>query len=229
VLKFKTVLSMGLSIWIYSFAWGWPFAIGFVLLIFVHEMGHVIAAKMLGMPVTAPLFIPFMGAAIFLKQHPRDAWTEALMAYGGPLAGALGSIAVWFVASQDHSILLMAVARAGFFLNLFNLIPLPPLDGGRICAAISPWFWITGLLLFGASFFFFQFSANTLVIGVIILFIALPRLKQTLFYPATPELQTYYATHVANRLTMALLYLGLIAVLLLGLWDANAHLSVMED
>ena len=222
--KFKTVASMALSIWIYSIAWGWPFAIGFVLLIFVHEMGHVIAAKSLGLPVTAPLFIPFVGAAILLKQNPRDAWTEALMAYGGPLAGAMGSIAVWWVALQWQMPWLMAVARAGFVLNLFNLIPLPPLDGGRVCAAISPWFWIVGLFLFAASLFFFQVSPNFLIIAAIILFLALPRLKNTLFRPATPELQAYYATHISKRLTMVLLYLCLIGALLLGYWDSNEHL-----
>src|SRR5580698_6205935 len=73
----KTILSMGFMIWIYSTMWGWKFAAGFVFLIFVHEMGHVFAAKWLGLPVSAPLFIPFLGAAILLKENPRDAWTEA--------------------------------------------------------------------------------------------------------------------------------------------------------
>src|SRR5271168_3271724 len=93
----KTSLSMLLMIWVYSWTFGWPFAAGFVVLIFVHEMGHVIAAKWLGLPVTAPIFIPFVGAYITMKENPRDAWTEALMAYGGPLAGGIGGWVCWWL------------------------------------------------------------------------------------------------------------------------------------
>jgi Zn-dependent protease len=223
-LKFKTVLSMGFSIWVYSFAWGWPFAIGFVLLIFVHEMGHVIAAKLLGIPVSAPLFIPFIGASIVMKQHPRDAWTEALMAYGGPLAGTLGGLMVWGVAAQGQIPWLLAVARATFFINLFNLIPLPPLDGGRICAAVSPWFWFIGLLLLGCCLFAFRVSPLFLVLAVIILAAALPRLKQTFRLRNSPAMQAYYAVHPAKRLFMAGCYVGLIIVLLLSYLGANESL-----
>src|ERR1700683_1120188 len=130
----KTSLSMLLMIGVYSLAFGWKFAVGFVVLLFVHEMGHVIAAKWLGIPVSAPLFIPFLGAAIVMKQNPRDAWTEALMAYGGPLAGCIGSWICWLIAVQLNQNWLMAVASASFVINLFNMVPVPPLDGGRICA-----------------------------------------------------------------------------------------------
>ncbi len=229
LLKFKTVASMLVSIWAYSFAWGWPFAIGFVLLIFVHEMGHVIAAKWLGIPVSAPLFIPFFGAAIAMKQNPRDAWTEALMAYGGPLAGGAGSLLVWWAGLQWDNLLLLALARAGFALNLFNLIPIPPLDGGRICAAVSPWFWLLGLGLLAASLLFFQASIVSLIVIALVFFFAFQRVKQTFLLRHSPEMQRYYATHISNRLTMALMYLGLIAGLLLGLWDAHAHLQALAD
>ena len=224
----KTSLSMLLSIWLYSWLFGWHFAVGIVFLIFVHEMGHVIAAKWLGIPVSAPLFIPFLGAAIIMKQNPRDAWTEALMAYGGPLAGCIGSWICWFIAVQVGVPWVMAVASVSFFINIFNMIPVPPLDGGRICSAVSPWFWIFGLVLLGVSVFYFH-AWNSIVIIVLVLIVALPRMKQTLFGKPTAELQAYYNTHISNRLTMALLYLGLLAALMLGYWDASAHLSYLQD
>lgn len=224
----KTSLSMLLMIWVYSLAFGWLFAAGFVVLLLVHEMGHVIAAKMLGIPVSAPLFIPFLGAAIVMKQNPRDAWTEALMAYGGPLAGCIGSWICWFIALQFGERWLMAVASVSFVLNLFNMIPVPPLDGGRICAAVSPWFWIIGLLLLGASLVYFH-SVTSIIIVLLVLYWAYPRIKQTLFGQTDPEMQAYYNTHISNRLTMGLMYLGLIAALLLGYWDASSHLSYLMD
>ena len=222
----KTGGSMLLSIFIYStwFHWSWQLATAIVVLIFVHEMGHVVAAKWLGMPVSAPLFIPFIGASIVMKQSPRDAWTEALMAYGGPLAGCIGSWVCWFAAFYLDWDWLMPAAMISFIINLFNMIPIPPLDGGRICAAVSPWFWIIGLLLLGASIVLFHAWNSFLIIGLVLL-AALPRMKQTLFGQATPEMQAYYNTHISNRLSMALMYLGLISALLLGYWNAIAYLS----
>jgi len=224
----KTSLSMLLMIWIYSWFFGWPFAVGFVILLFVHEMGHVIAAKWLGLPVSAPLFIPFFGAAIFMKQNPRDAWTEALMAYGGPLAGCIGSWICWYAAIQLAAPWLMAVASVSFVLNLFNMIPVPPLDGGRICAAVSPWFWIIGLIMLGTAVVYFH-AWNSIFIIIIVLIAAFPRIQQTLFGQSTPEMQAYYNTHISNRLSMALMYLGLASALLLGYWDASQHLAYLWD
>jgi Zn-dependent protease len=224
----KTVGSMFIMIWVYSWMFGWRFAAGFVFLIFVHEMGHILAAKWLGLPVSAPLFIPFIGASIVMKQNPRDAWTEALMAYGGPLAGCIGSWICWYIALQMQESWVMAVASTSFVINLFNMIPVPPLDGGRICAAISPWFWIIGLGLLGAAVLYFH-SLNSIVIIILVLIIAFPRMKQTLFEQPSEEMQNYYNVHISNRLSMALMYLGLIAALLLGYWDASSHLSYLMD
>jgi Zn-dependent protease len=224
----KTILSMGFMIWIYAMMWGWKFAAGFVFLIFVHEMGHVIAAKWLGLPVSAPLFIPFLGAAITMKENPRDAWTEAWMAYGGPLAGCIGSWVCWFLALLLHENWILAVAQLSFLINLFNMIPVPPLDGGRICAAVSPWFWIFGLVLLGLSVVYFH-AWNSIIIIVLVLIVAFPRIKETLFGTPTPAMQAYYHTHIANRITMALLFLGLLAALMLGYWDCSQHLAYLYN
>ena len=199
-----------------------------MVLLFVHEMGHVIAAKLLGMPVTAPIFIPFVGAAIVMKQNPRDAWTEALMAYGGPLAGCIGSwLCLWGggAAGMDW---IVGVASASFVLNLFNLIPVPPLDGGRICAAVSRWFWLPGLLLLLGAVFFFH-STSSIFIVVLVMFFAFSRIKQTFFQPLSPELRAYYATKMGDRVAMGLMYLGLIAALLLGYAEASQQLQYVWD
>ncbi|MGC3989142.1 MAG: site-2 protease family protein [Chthoniobacteraceae bacterium] len=224
----KTILSMAFMIWLYAQMWGWKFAAGFVFLIFVHEMGHVIAAKWLGMPVSAPLFIPFIGASITMKENPRDAQTEAWMAYGGPLAGCIGSWICWFLALSLHESWILGVAQLSFLINLFNMIPVPPLDGGRICAAVSPWFWVLGLVLLGFSVIYFH-AWNSIVIIALVLFVAIPRIKRDIFGTPTPEMQAYYHTHLTDRLTMAFLYLCLLAALMLGYWDCHRHLAYLSN
>lgn len=130
----------------YALIYPWTFAIGLVTLLFIHEMGHVWAARRKGLPVSAPAFIPFMGALIMLKQQPKDAETEAFIAYGGPLIGSLGALAVFGAAQMTQYAPLYAIAQVGFFLNLINLLPIHPLDGGRIVTAISRWLWVVGLI-----------------------------------------------------------------------------------
>ncbi len=133
IFKFKlfTVAgSMLVSIAAYALLWGWQFGLGIVLLLFVHELGHVLEARRQGLPVSAPLFIPFLGAAIMLKQLPQDAWREAKVAIAGPIVGSLGAAATWGLGEWLDSDLLVALAFTGFFLNLFNLLPIVPLDGG---------------------------------------------------------------------------------------------------
>src|SRR5688500_3750672 len=144
---FTTGISMLVSIAAYAWIWGLPFAIGFVLLIFVHELGHVIELRRQGVPASAPLFIPFLGAVIGMKELPDDAWKEARVALAGPIVGSVGAAACWVAAEVTDSELLMGLAFVGFFLNLFNLIPIVPLDGGRAAGALHPVLWFVGLLM----------------------------------------------------------------------------------
>jgi Zn-dependent protease len=137
--------SMLLSLIVYAFVFGWRYAAGFIALLFVHEMGHYIAARKRGLDVGAPTFIPFVAAWIELKQLPHDAETEAFVGLGGPLLGSVGALACYFIALSYDATWLLAVAYAGFFLNLFNLIPLSPFDGGRITAVLSPRIWLLGV------------------------------------------------------------------------------------
>jgi Zn-dependent protease len=116
----------------YALIWGWRFAIGFVLLILVHELGHYLEARRQGLHPALPVFIPFLGAYVAIKDAPFDPWRNGLVSIAGPIAGGLASLATLAAGEQLDSRLLLALAYSGFFLNLFNLIPIGFLDGGFI-------------------------------------------------------------------------------------------------
>ncbi len=191
--KFKTFFTMLISIWAYAMFWGWPFAVGFVALLFIHEMGHVVALRMMGIKATAPMFIPFMGAYIGMKQMPDNAFAEAVMAYGGPLLGTLGAI---------------GCAGAGFVTgNPFWFA----LAGGRIIGVISPKLWILGLL--GAvALFYYTWSpiiALVIIMGSFQIYSASKK-------PAA-EKARYYAVTPGKRIAMGAAFLGLLAITSFGM------------
>lgn len=140
------ILSMLVSIGAYTLIAPFELAVGVAVLLLVHEIGHVLAAKRKGLPVSAPIFIPFVGALITMKRHPRNAETEAFIALGGPLLGTLGAAAVYGLGALWGTPLLIAVANVGFLFNLINLLPIRPLDGGRIVVAVTRWLWLIGLV-----------------------------------------------------------------------------------
>jgi Zn-dependent protease len=225
----KTSLSLILMIWIYSLLFGWPFAVMLVFLILIHELGHVAAAKMLGLPVNLPMFVPFFGAYVSLRARPRDAWTSALFASGGPIAGAIIGWICLLVGFQYHADFLIAAASVSFVINIFNLIPVPPFDGGTMCAAISTWFWLLGLIILGFALVYFHSLYTSMFIIIIVVFMTLPRLKQTFYEEASEEMQAYYNTHISNRLSMAVIYLAVLGVLLLGYGHASGYLTSVLD
>lgn len=228
ILKFLPVIlktggTMVLSIWLYAMNWGWWFAAGFVVLIFVHECGHLVAARQFGLKVGAPVFIPFMGAFIALKDAPRNAWIEACVGIGGPLLGALGAGLCEVLFLLTGQPLFRALAYSGFFLNLFNLAPIGFLDGGRIATALSPWLWVVGLVIVGAMAFT---HPNFLLI--LILVMSLPRVW-TLFRAKTDAEKRYFEVTPAQRWTMAALYFGLVALLVLGMHFSHLALPAGGD
>jgi Zn-dependent protease len=210
ILKFfptllKTGGSMILALGGYAMLYGWRFGAGLVALIFVHECGHLVAAKKLGLKVGAPVFIPFMGAIIALKEAPRNAWIEAQVAIGGPMLGTLGALLCYglFFATGDP--LYKALAYTGFFLNLFNLAPIGFLDGGRIATALSPWLWVVGAVIIVAMIIT---SFNPLL--CLIFVFSIPRLI-SLFRKRTDEEKRYFEVTPTQRIIMAVLYFGLAA------------------
>ena len=114
----------------YALIWGWKFAVGFVLLILVHELGHYIEATRQGLKPSLPVFVPFLGAYVAMKNAPFDPWRNLLVSAAGPLLGGIGALGVWVAGEANDSRFLVALAYTGFLLNLFNLIPVRPLDGG---------------------------------------------------------------------------------------------------
>jgi Zn-dependent protease len=209
LLKFKVVTtgaSMLVSIAAYTWIWGLPFAIGFVLLIFVHELGHVVELRRQGVPASAPLFIPFLGAMIGMKELPDDAWKEARVALAGPILGSIGAAACWIAGEAIGSDLLVALAFTGFFLNLFNLIPIVPLDGGRAAGALHPALWFVGLLM----------MVGLVVVRpnpLLVLIVVLGGLDLWSRWRSRGEAGDYYRLTVGQRVSVAVVYLGLIAAL----------------
>ncbi len=213
LLKLKVVTTAGsmlVSIAAYAWIWGWPFAVGFVLLIFVHELGHVLELRRQGVPATAPLFIPFLGAVVGMKQLPDDAWKEAQVALAGPILGSVGAAAFWVAGEATGSGLLLALAFVGFFLNLFNLIPITPLDGGRAAAALHPAFWFVGLLM----------MVGIVVVRpnpILVLIVVVGGLDLWRRWRGRGEAGDYYRLPAWQRVVVGVVYLGLVAVLALAM------------
>ena len=213
ILKLKVVttgVSMLVSIAAYTWLWGLPFAIGFVVLLFVHEIGHVIELRRQGVPASAPLFIPFLGAVVGMKQLPDDAWKEARVALAGPILGSAGAAVCWAAAEITGSELLLGLAFVGFFLNLFNLIPIVPLDGGRAAAALHPALWFVGLVAMVALL---VLRPNP-ILGIIVVLGALELWNRWRGRNAAGD---YYRLTRGQRATVAVVYLGLAAVLALAM------------
>src|SRR5687768_2136353 len=161
-----TSASMLVSVAAYAVIWGWSFAVGFVALLFVHEMGHVVQMKREGVKVSGMLFIPFLGAAVGARSMGGNALAEARIGLAGPVLGTLATAALIPIAEAQDSDFLRALAFTGFFLNLFNLAPVVPLDGGRAMAAMAPWMWFAG---FAAMLGFFVFVPNPILLLILLL------------------------------------------------------------
>jgi len=209
-LKFGKVLttmgSMIVSVAVDAMLWGWSFAAGFVALLFVHEMGHVVALRAKGIKASAPVFIPFVGALIAMKDMPHDAKSEAEIGIAGPLLGTLGAFICLQIGHMMHMPLFVRLAYVGFFLNLFNLLPVLPLDGGRVMAAISPKVWLAGMVL---AVLLFIWSHSPIFLILVIMSVG--RMWHTI--RSKPEDLDYYNVPGAVRLRMTLLYFGLAAYL----------------
>jgi Zn-dependent protease len=215
----KTGGSMLITIGVYAMVWGWKFALGFVILIFLHECGHLIVAKKFGLKVSAPTFIPFVGAFILLKEAPRNAWMEACVGIGGPMFGSLAALLCHAVGMHFGAPLFIALAYMGYFLNLFNLAPVGMLDGGRIVTALSPWLWLPGFALL----LWLGLTHPNFIIWIL-LFMSLPRIF-SLFRKRSDEEQRYFEVAPAQRWTMGAMYFGLAAALVLLMHAAQVQLQ----
>lgn len=213
-------LSIVASIWFYALLFGWPFAAGFVGLIFVHELGHYLAARDRKLDVGLPVFIPFVGAYIALREQPMDAQTEAYIAYAGPFVGTIGALACLWIGRETESLLWLALAKSGFVLNLFNLIPVSPLDGGRITAVLTPRIWLLGVPCLLGLWLYWP-SPMLVLVAVI----AAPQLLKAWRYdPGAPGNIAYYGVPWAIRGQWAALYIGLVITLVALIQEAQSLL-----
>ncbi|KJS17975.1 MAG: hypothetical protein VR69_02835 [Peptococcaceae bacterium BRH_c4b] len=228
LLKFSkfgwTFVSMFITVIVYSLFFGWKFALGFVILLLIHENGHLIAARKVGLPVSKPIFIPFMGAFISMKEMPKNAKQEAIIGLGGPLLGGLASLACFVIYDALKEPYWLALGYTGCFLNLFNLVPLGFLDGGRIVTAISLWLWIPGAVLLGVLAFKI---GNPIIFLVLIL--GLFEGYKVFKNRRNPEAMTYYTLESSFKLRMGLAYLALLAVLGAGMGISLEMLEGMRS
>jgi len=224
-LKFGKLLMTGgtmlLSVVLYAFVYGWRYAVGIVAMLFVHEIGHYMAARRRGLGAELPMFIPFAFAWTALKDKPHNSETEAYVSLAGPLVGTLGALACYFIARDTHTDWLLAVAYTGLFINLINLIPILPFDGGRITQVISPWLWVIGVPMLVLLFLRMQSP-------LLLFFAALGAVETFQMWKRRndPEMRAYRQTSAETRITYAMAYLGLAGFLAVMTHDVHEMLQV---
>jgi Zn-dependent protease len=175
-------------------------------------MGHVFQLKREGIAATAPMFIPFLGAVVGMKEMPKNALVEARVGLAGPVLGTLGCFLPYILWQITGEPFWQALCFVGLFLNLFNLLPIVPLDGGRAMSALSPWFWIIG---FAALIGLLYLTMSPILFLIVLLggFEAWSRWKKR----KTPGGQHFYQVAFKHRLLVAGVYIGLIVFLVLGM------------
>jgi Zn-dependent protease len=218
---FTTAGTMLVSVGAYALLWGWQFGLGFVLLLLVHETGHAIQLRREGMKATMPVFIPFLGAYIGMKEMPKNAAVEARVGLAGPVLGSIGCLVPLALYAATGNNLFRALAFIGFFLNLFNLLPIVPLDGGRAMAAISPVVWLIGFAGLVAAAIFFP---NPIIL-LIVLFAGLEGWRRWKARKS-PEMQDYHRVSRGTRIGVAAVYLGLALLLVVGMHYTHLPRSI---
>lgn len=216
--KAAPLASMVLSSFAYSFIFGWPYAVGMVGLIFFHECGHAIVLHRYGVPFSPMVFIPFMGAVIVTKDKPRSCYEEALIAIGGPAMGTVAAMGCGVGGTMMDSQLLFALADFGFMINLFNLLPIGSMDGGRIASAISPWLGVAGLA--GGGWLIYSNPFINPLFYLIMLSGGYDTATR-FFSHASEETTAYRSIPRARQAQLAAAYAGLVAALLLAMSENN--------
>ena len=211
-------LSAIVSFGAYALLFGWQFAAGILLLLFVHEMGHFAVLRAKGMPASLPVFIPLLGAYVAMRRQPQSVRDEAEIAIAGPLAGALAGLVCVLLYQQTGLRIMLVLAYFDFLINLLNLLPVSPLDGGRIVAAISRWIWPIGLALLAGAFFL----THSLIIAVLVLL----GLSQTIGRFGDAGRNAYYRMPWLQRAYITAAYFGLAGCLALGMYAVQHIIGV---
>ncbi len=219
-----TAISMVVALFFYTLFFGWQFAIGVVLLILVHETGHVVVSRAQGLPMSMPVFLGPFGAFTRMQRPPRDARQEAIVAIAGPVFGTAASflVYIWALAlpAGHLHLLLLALAYFGFFINLFNLIPMSPLDGGRVANAISVWMNVVGVAIMAVVALWLSnpFAVIILILGIIT--------TVQRFRNARRGLEPAGVT-AATRFTIGVAWLTMLAICVIGM--SLAHTAIITS
>lgn len=218
--------SMLVSVAAYALIWGWRFAAGFVALLFVHEAGHAIQMRREGVRPNWMVFIPFLGAAVGARSLGGNALAEARIGLAGPVLGTIGALATLVLGQSMNSDLLLALAYTACFLNLINLVPMVPFDGGRAMAAMAPWMWGVG---FAAMFVLFLVAPNPFLV-VFLLLGGMETWRRWRGRRSGEEGNAaYYRVAPLHRMAVGAVYVGLVVVLALGMHaafiDRSAHIT----
>ncbi|MDQ1485102.1 MAG: hypothetical protein QOJ62_795 [Actinomycetota bacterium] len=212
LVKFKFAGTMALSVLLYSWIYGIWFAVGLVGLLAVHEFGHYAAFRAQGVKVSLPTFVPFLGAYVKTESPIRSVAHEAAGGLAGPAAGALAGIGLFELSRAMNSPLLQALAYVSFFLNLFNLLPVPFLDGGRVAGALHPALWVAGI----AGGVVVEMWRPSRILPFILLFGVISLVPQWRRWKTSRH--TYYAIASSTRVAIGSAYA---AVAILCLWGMN--------
>lgn len=213
--------SMAVTIAAYAIKFPLGLVIGFVVITFIHETGHALVIRMKGLRAGYLVFIPFIGGAVTLKNQPRTAYDDALIGLAGPVAGTLASLVSLQIYKWTDNPLYLWVAFVGFFLNLFNLLPIGMLDGGRISAAVTKWMWV-----FGGGFLLYHvikrpnpFMIVVLVLAVIQVWASIQREKDD---------KAFYDVTLGQRAFIAVAYFALVGFLGHQFYMALKRLTLLE-
>lgn len=219
--KALPLVSMLITSFTYSLFFGWPYAVGMVGLIFMHECGHALVMRHYEVPFSPMVFIPFMGAVIVMNKEAHDVYQEAMIALGGPALGSATALAVGMSGVAMDSQLLIALADFGYMVNLFNLMPIGSLDGGRIGEAISPYFGVAGLL--GGGALIYIDAIHNPIFYLIMLSGVYSTTMRFTEWDSSKHKRDYYNIPRGKQLAILGAYMSLICGLLLAMKENNKY------
>jgi len=214
-------VSMALSIAAYATKAPLPLVIGFTIIILIHEIGHAVVIRAKGLRTGMMVFIPFIGGAVTLKDQPRSAYDDAQIGLAGPIAGTFASLIVLQFYKWTNTPLYLAIAAAGFAVNLINLLPIGMLDGGRISAAVTKWMWLLGG---GALIYKVAKQPNPLML-VILLLVAFQVYASIV---REKDDKSFYDVTLAQRTAIAVTYFFLVVFLGHQTWMTLDRLGALS-
>jgi Zn-dependent protease len=213
--------SMALSIAAYATKAPLPLVIGFVLIVLIHEIGHAVVIRAKGLRAGVMVFIPFIGGAVTLKDQPRSAYDDAQIGLAGPIAGTFASLFALQIFKWTDAPLYLAIAAAGFAVNLLNLLPIGMLDGGRISAAVTKWMWVLGG---GALIYKVLKQPNPLMLLVL----ALVAFQVYASIVREKDDKSFYDVTIGQRAGIALAYFFLVVFLGHQTWMSLSRLGALS-